>query len=431
MPIISVAAEWLATATDCVLVLWFMTSYFGAKKKIRWWEYLIWFSLFFINGQFMSKYYDFQSVMMVILVFLYAAIYLKGKWIIKLIGDLGLYILIALINVGVIQLVAIISQTPVESLIMAGSVLRILVLCTSKVTLLTVIYFVEKSLDGKEYLKKEEAVLMIVLYGIFFIVAAISVQIMATIELNHMNQMKFLILNFLLFLANIFLFYLIRKMNHQSRYELENGILKVQLEQQEKQIYNTERLYQEARKIRHDMKHYFATYLQLLKDGETEVVIEDMQKIMQTQLETSNIFYMEGKMLNAVINQKALICKERQIPLEVQITGSHKWENESNIAILLSNLLDNAIEAEERQTEKKEIVLNIFEHKENSNIIVKNYIETSVLEKNPNLKTTKKNKKGHGIGIGSIKEVVRQEDGSVDIFEEKNYFVIHILIPGR
>lgn len=431
MPVISVAVEYLATAADCVLVLWFMTSYFKAKRKIRWWEYLIWFSLFFINGQFMGDYYDFQSVMMVVLVFLYALIYLKGKWITKLTGDLGLYILVALINVGVIQLVAIVTQTPVESLIIAGSVLRILVLCISKITLVAVVYFVEKSLDGREYLKKEERILMIVLYGIFFIAAVISVQIIATIELSHMNQMKFLIMTLLLFLANIFLFYLIRKMNRQNQYELENGILKVCLEQQERQIYDTEKLYQEARKIRHDMKHYFSTYLQLLKDGETEVVIEDMQKIMQTQFETSNIFYVESKMINAVINQKALVCKEYGIPFEVQITGSYQWENESNLAILLSNLLDNAIEAEKVLDRKREIFLQIFEYKEDTNILVKNYIETSVLEKNPNLKTTKKNKNGHGIGMESIREIVRQEEGTLDISEEEHYFVVHILMPKR
>lgn len=46
-------------------------------------------------------------------------------------------------------------------------------------------------------------------------------------------------------------------------------------------------------------------------------------------------------MVNAVINQKAALCKKNKISLEVQITGEFHWENESNIAILLSNLLDS------------------------------------------------------------------------------------------
>lgn len=343
----------------------------------------------------------------------------------------GIYILTAFINIGTIQIVSLLSETPVERLIIPGSVLRILVLCISKVTLCMFIYFIEKSLDKKQYLKKEEAILMIVLYGIFFIVSIISIRIIATVEVSHREQMRFLALSLLLFLVDVFLFYLIRRMNYQNRCELENGILKVRLEQQEKLIYNTEQLYQDARKIRHDMKHYITTYLQLLKDGEAEIVIEEMQKMLQTQLEVKNLFYMECKILNAVINQKATVCKEEEIPFEVQITGDFRWENEGNIAILLSNLLDNAIEAERCQDGKKEIVLKMFIYKEDMNIIVGNYIAESVLEKNPNLMTTKQNKEGHGIGMGSIREIVRQEEGTLDIFEKENYFTIHILIPNK
>lgn len=88
MQIISVAAEWLASAIDCVLILWFLVSYFGEKRKIRCWEYLIWFVLLFINGQFMGEYFDLQTFLMVALVFAFSMVCLKGKWIVKLIGVL-------------------------------------------------------------------------------------------------------------------------------------------------------------------------------------------------------------------------------------------------------------------------------------------------------------------------------------------------------
>ena len=61
------------------------------------------------------------------------------------------------------------------------------------------------------------------------------------------------------------------------------------------------------------MKHYFTTYLQLLRDGETEVVIQEMQSILETELEAENVFYMESRMVNAVINQKAALCKKNKI----------------------------------------------------------------------------------------------------------------------
>ena len=68
---------------------------------------------------------------------------------------------------------------------------------------------------------------------------------------------------------------------------------------------------------------------------------------------------------------------------------------------------------------------------ENMCDIFENYILKSVLGENPELKTTKKEKQGHGIGIESVKELVRREEGDLEIFEENNYFISQILIPCK
>ena len=95
----------------------------------------------------------------------------------------------------------------------------------------------------------------------------------------------------------------------------------------------------------------------------------------------------------------------------------------------MSNILDISIEPENLHTEKHQIALKIFVYKDSMNIIVENYIEESVLQKNPNLKTSKHDKRGHGIGIDSVKELVRREEGTIAFFEEKDNFVAHVMIP--
>lgn len=431
MQIVSEIAEIVASAIDCVLVLWFLTSHFGKKKTIEWWKYAVWFVILFIPSHFMGEMFNLQSIIVILIVTSFSMIYLQRNSIEKLIVSLILYIMLAFVNIMVIQVISVLSKSPMEVLISGNDILRILVLCISKVTVILTFVIVERGFSKKHYFKKEEYIFGAVLYITFFIVAVLTVKIVGTVEMTFREQMIFFILTMLLLVINSFMFWLIRKMNYQNRCELENEVLKVQLEQQESQIHNTELLYQNTRKMRHDMKHYFTTYLQLLRDGETEVVIQEMQSILETELEAENVFYMESRMVNAVINQKAALCKKNKISLEVQITGEFHWENESNIAILLSNLLDNAIEAEIQQENKREIRLKMFIYKEMINIIVENYILKSVLGENPELKTTKKEKRGHGIGIESVKELVRREEGDLEIFEENNYFISHILIPCK
>lgn len=429
MQIASEIAEILASAADGGLVLYFFVQYFGKKDKIRWWEYALWISALFVDAHFLNNYANLQACIMIVLVFAFSFNYLKGKNIVKLIATLMIYILMAFINIGTIQVVALCADTPISTLIIPGTMLRIIVLCISKTTLAVLFYLVEKCLNREHYIKKEEGILLIALYAIFFIVALISIKMTITVKLDNRQQMSFFALSMAVFVINIFLFWMVEKMNYHNRCEIENEILKVQLEQQEKQICHTELLYQNARKIRHDMKHYFVTYLELLKAGEVKMVIDEMQEILQTELKVENIFYMNSKMVNAVINQKAALCKNEDIPFEVQITGEFYWHQESNVAILLSNLLDNAIEAERLQKEKQQIMLKMFVYKDSINIIVENYIEESVLTKNPNLKTSKHDKQGHGIGIDSVKELVRREDGTIAFFEEGDSFVAHVMIP--
>lgn len=430
MEIISLITEHLASVADCILVLWFMVAFYGKKKKIPWWKYLIWLVILFIPIGCMSNFFNLQCVLSVVVIYAFAYLELKGKNIEKLIATLAVFVVIALVNVCIINAIALFSNTPIETLIVPGSMIRILVLVTSKITLATVLYLAAHIFHKERYLKKEEYLLVAILYLVFFIVVNLSTKIMGTVNLSVKDQVSFLALTVLLSVLNLFVVWLIRKMNYQNRCEIENRVLKVQLEQQELQIENTELMYQNARKMRHDMKHYFTTYLQLLNEGEVDCVKEDIQKELHTKFETETVYYMKSKQINAVINQKATICKELGIRFNLQISGEFEWNNESNIAILISNLLDNAIEAETKETEKKEIYLTMFTHKEDANIIVENAISQSVLEKNPSLKTTKKDCDNHGLGMGSIREIVKKEDGMMDIAEENERFVIHILIPA-
>ena len=57
---------------------------------------------------------------------------------------------------------------------------------------------------------------------------------------------------------------------------------------------------------------------------------------------------------------------------------------------------------------------------------VKNSIAGSVLDKNPNLITNKKDKSAHGYGIRSIKNIAGKYNGSVDFKEENGCFVAEI-----
>ena len=134
------------------------------------------------------------------------------------------------------------------------------------------------------------------------------------------------------------------------------------------------------------------------------------------------VYYTKNSVLNAVLSQKADICAKQNISFEVKISGEISKEKQTDVGIILSNLIDNAIEAELKE-EKRMIEVQLLRYKGMYMIIVKNYIHESVLTKNPELKTGKADKKHHGIGIKSVKKIVRNLDGMYDR-------VVHALFFG-
>jgi sensor histidine kinase regulating citrate/malate metabolism len=98
-----------------------------------------------------------------------------------------------------------------------------------------------------------------------------------------------------------------------------------------------------------------------------------------------------------------------------------------DMSILLSNIFDNAIEASEKEADKK-IVLSISESKAFIHITMKNRSIANVLKTNPKLKTTKSDSANHGYGLQSVYEIVEKRGGSIQFFYKNSYFAVDVLI---
>ena len=112
----------------------------------------------------MGEMFNLQSIIVILIVTSFSMIYLQGNSIEKLIVSLILYIMLAFVNIMVIQVISVLSKSPMEVLISGNDILRILVLCISKVTVILTFVIVERGFSKKHYFKKEEYIFGAVLY---------------------------------------------------------------------------------------------------------------------------------------------------------------------------------------------------------------------------------------------------------------------------
>lgn len=389
-----------------------------------------WILLNFCIAHFVLLPNIWQSLLGMGVMLLMSCIMLEGKIEQKMLVIIACNVFMILVSMLRGRITFFLSGESINEISIQGSesLARVLGIVLTNTLYLVTAYILTRFFHDKIKLKKEEYIIIIIFYIIFLIVVLLSIAMSRNVDFSLIWQKTFLILDMLMFIANIIVLKMIFHINQQNHYEMENALLHMQITQQEKRIREEEKNYREVQLLRHDLKRYLVTYRQLLQEGKYEVIEADIDKILGERLNTNHCVYTENTILNAVICEKMEQCSIKNIKIEVQVNADKDMDS-IEYGVVLSNLLDNAIEAEEQEKEENRyICLNIGVEQNMIHLVVSNYISESVLQNNALLETSKKNKQLHGIGLRGVKEFVNNKEGEIEIFEENHMFVVHICV---
>ncbi len=192
-----------------------------------------------------------------------------------------------------------------------------------------------------------------------------------------------------------------------------------------------ERLYENTRRLKHDMKNHIMVIASYLNNGEVDQAKEYLSVVLDKLNRVYSYIQTGNSVLNYIINTKLEYAQQNGIQFKAEIENLPFAKMGSvDFSAVLSNALDNAIEAS-RNTEDKFIYVSILKKRGYDTISVKNKIDRSVLAENPHLISTKDKEEAHGYGVKQIKAITEKYDGIVDIYEEDGMFCIGIMIPSQ
>lgn len=430
MEVVSMAAEIYASAAGTIAQIWILSELFPRKQSVKKVYIVGWILLNFCIAHFVLLPNIWQSLLGMGVMLLMSCIMLEGKTEQKMLVIIACNVFMILVSMLRGRITFFLSGKSINEISIQGSesLARVLGIVLMNTLYLLTAYILTCFFHDKIKLKKEEYIIIIIYYIIFLIVVLLSIAMSRNVDFSLIWQKTFLILDMLMFIANIIDLKMIFHINQQNHYEMENALLYMQITQQEKRIREEEKNYREVQLLRHDLKRYLVTYRQLLQEGKYEVIEADIDKILGKRLNTNHCVYTENTILNAVICEKMEQCSIKNIKIEVQVNADKDMDS-IEYGVVLSNLLDNAIEAEEQEKEENRyICLNIGVEQNMIHLVVSNYISESVLQNNALLETSKKNKQLHGIGLRGVKEFVNNKEGEIEIFEENHMFVVHICV---
>lgn len=230
-------------------------------------------------------------------------------------------------------------------------------------------------------------------------------------------------------LANVMTYYFFVVMNKEYENTIKSKLLEKQNETLKRNISDKEAFVNEMKTVRHDIKNQLLTIMKYADEGKNEDIKEYVSVLTNNYLPNIlNYINTNNAAFDAVINSKIAVCNQKNIFMEVNIKQDTNISIPPvEIAVLFSNLLDNAIDAA-KYTDEKRISLDIQKNASYLIILVSNSIKSSVLKDNKNLETSKPDKELHGIGIKSIKNIVEKHNGMIQFYEEENEFCCHIMI---
>ncbi|MDE6232741.1 MAG: GHKL domain-containing protein [Lachnospiraceae bacterium] len=428
MELINNIEEVVASAIDGIIIIYLLNKCF-VKTKIDKYicSFLFWLAIF-VTGDWLEQNFIIQSIVLTSLVGLYCGIILKVEPLKSIIAGVVVNVGLALVNILTIFLVGVLSGSEMTELIDTSGTSRIVVIVLAKITFIFVGIIIVNMISHFVRFKRYQWVYICVYYMATFAICVLVCTLLVSGDFNAVETVIMLIVVMFIVLLNIMTYFLIVRINNENRAEMENKVLNLQIGNQHNMIKKTSELYEETRALRHDMKHYFTTFSEMLKCGDTELVIKEMDKVLNVELNNVQMINLSNPILNAAINDKLNVCHRMGIQTDIKISGSVSEDMSMDMALIISNLMDNAIEAEVK-LRNKYIKLAMHEDSESIMLEVRNYINEPVLKEGEELVTHKRDKLRHGYGVKNVKRIIRKYDGYIDIREEEQNFVVTIIVP--
>ena len=199
------------------------------------------------------------------------------------------------------------------------------------------------------------------------------------------------------------------------------------IKEQEKQYIAIQQHYTEIAKFRHDQKNINIGILNALMEGNTSMAIEHLQECI-TFLSSSTI--RSAGIIHSVVDIKTDEAKEKNILLSFEYHNLQKIAiSDIDIAVLLGNALDNAIEATALvPADLRKIDLLITIQNKSLIIYLKNPVADTVDVNN--LISKKSDSVYHGFGIISMKQIVDKYHGDLVFRCEEHLFETNIVLPN-
>ena len=229
----------------------------------------------------------------------------------------------------------------------------------------------------------------------------------------------------MLFFNAIFLLMAI-SINRNVRLQQENQLLSMQQQRYE----SLKAAIEEARQARHDLRHQLCQLAALAEEGNLEKIKAYLSGAV-SRIPSLELHFCENRAADGVVGYYCALAKREQIPFSVQLDLPECLPvDEINLCLVLSNLLENALEASLRTAPaRRRIKLTAYLHGNSLALIqVENTYDGVIREKGGVFQSSKR--KGEGVGLQSVRHIAEKSGGVSTVTYQDGLFCAKVMLRG-
>lgn len=341
------AFELIANILEAAIIAQFFLRYFGLKNKNNKILKFIIMTIIYASVVTVCNMYTYFSVheeyIIDITIFVFAIVLLKGRVLEK--------ILLIFINSILLSTIGVLLMGAFGNFIVydANGYPEFGVLRAALVVLAKVIYIICTELIIRNKIENSQYVsntVYLKLNAAMIITAVAELFLMDIVYMSAKSSsiasVYFVIVA--LVAVDAILYTLFVNLTNTSINLIKEEVKNAAYESEKKIIENMHEINKQTMIVRHDMKSKLTYIMFKLDEGDIKGAEKFLSEELDVELSDVNIISTGNRIADAILNMHAETARKQGIPFRMNITGNLEMVNEMDITIILSNLLDYALE---------------------------------------------------------------------------------------
>lgn len=233
----------------------------------------------------------------------------------------------------------------------------------------------------------------------------------------------------LILLINFATFYLYDEISRILSKEKDKTLVQQQNKYYERQLELMRISLKSTKTIKHDLKNHMTALYALAEDDKKEEILDYLSEMVEVFDNKENFASTGNIAIDSIINFKLQEVEKEQITVNVDLNIPSQLKIPSfDIAIILGNLLDNALNAVKRLEKDRYINMKMKYTKGRLILKIDNSFDGTIIKEKGKIITTHKNKNNHGFGLESVKTVLKKYNGLIEFKCDGNIFHTALLM---